>query len=128
MKIRQGFVSNSSSSSFVIAVPRDFEITDDIVTKLKEEVNKYSWRDDDWTEDKIREQLPKTIDELCSGDGLFADYYGPMTPELGFELAKVADLIIASFEGGPDEGQTVNILADDNKESTLRKIKGKDED
>lgn len=31
MKVRQGFVSNSSSSSFIVAFPKDFEITSDNV-------------------------------------------------------------------------------------------------
>lgn len=33
MKIRQGFVSNSSSSSFIVAFPKDMELTDENVRK-----------------------------------------------------------------------------------------------
>lgn len=41
MKIRQGFVSNSSSSSFVIALPKDYKISDEDIEKIRNEIENY---------------------------------------------------------------------------------------
>ena len=41
MKIRNGFVSNSSSSSFVIALPKDYSISDKEMAEIREQLEDY---------------------------------------------------------------------------------------
>ena len=41
MKIRQGFVSNSSSSSFVIALPNSYTISDEEMSVIRDEMEDY---------------------------------------------------------------------------------------
>jgi len=109
MKIRSGFVSNSSSSSFVILLPENFlDVIDyDKIT------NKY----EDFPLDGFKDLLKMLIDneelwydsiyEYCNTDE-FEDFDFPD------HLDKlVKPYVIAEVEGGPDEGKI--IIANKNK-------------
>ena len=52
MKVRSGFVSNSSSSSFVVSVPKDFIATKDVVTAAVPEDDLYELYENDLLDDK----------------------------------------------------------------------------
>lgn len=41
MKIRQGFVSNSSSSSFVIALPKSYKFSDEEMAEIRDQLEDY---------------------------------------------------------------------------------------
>jgi hypothetical protein len=107
MKIRNGFVSNSSSSSFVICLPDDFDID---LFNIEEKINKL----DDYDElsiDSIKETILRLIEdeelyqEECDGDEFYA-------------LTDIfEDYIIARMESGSDNGQ---IVIADNK--SIKKI------
>ncbi len=86
MKIRQGFVSNSSSSSFVVLLPDKFD-----ASKIKE--------------DTVRE----AVENIIAGDTIYEydnyDLFNAVVEALG-------NNIIATIEGGPEAGQ---ILQADSK-------------
>lgn len=79
MKIRQGFVSNSSSSSFIVAFPNDMELTDENVRKYlfgdRTNLYAYDYRTDvsDAVNDimgQLKDQTPNDIEKLreaCDG-------------------------------------------------------------
>jgi hypothetical protein len=117
MKIRSGFVSNSSSSSFVILLPENFlEIVD---------YDKITDGDEDFPLDTFKELLKKLIDE----NGLYNyDIYEYIISndvedyDLPDSLNDVIrPYIIAEVEGGPDEGQI--IIADTKKINEILKKK-----
>lgn len=71
MKIRQGFVSNSSSSSFIVAFPRNLEISTDSVKeylfKDKTAICAYDWHGTFSTE-QIAEQVANDMSKQTPND------------------------------------------------------------
>lgn len=98
MKLRKGFVSNSSSSSFIVLLPENFiEIIDfDNITEGY----------DEFLTDKFKELLNKFISEGgIWSDSIYNDY-----DEYGYELHDVLHeviqpYIVETFDAGPDAGQ-----------------------
>lgn len=80
MKIRQGFVSNSSSSSFIVAFPKDMQITSEAVQNYlfpgQESITAYDWIGtftakeiaDQVTRD-MREQTPNVDERITEALG-----------------------------------------------------------
>ena len=93
MKIRNGFVSNSSSSSFVICLPENFDINSIDFEKASQ--RKYC--------DQTPEQLRKLIEKLIK-DGSLSQYEGD---DLYSASDVLKNYVIASLEGGPDDGQII---------------------
>lgn len=79
MKIRQGFVSNSSSSSFIVAFPKDMEVTKEAIKDYvfgdKKYIHYYDYSiDTDTAAERILEQMKdqkpsdlKNITDNCHG-------------------------------------------------------------
>ena len=101
MKKRYGFISNSSSSSFVIAVDDDYgyKSDEDLLAVLRE-------ADEDGDYDgvpieKIKEQIDDVIKEALSEYGFYTDSNSIME-EVILNMPGITD--IASIGTGPDGG------------------------
>jgi hypothetical protein len=89
MKIRSGFVSNSSSSSFILLLPKNFDVETQDYSSFENPI-------------KAKNCLKKLIkDNQLWQDGNY-DVYHDLTTFL-------KDYIITSIDTGPDEG-TINLL------------------
>lgn len=97
MKMRQGFVSNSSSSSFVVLLPAGFTITDISAAEVA-----YS--------EASKEQVEEALFELLNEGTVWNEEDRNFANILSEVLKKY---IIAKFESGP-EGCKI-ILADEPK-------------
>jgi len=106
MKIRNGFVSNSSSSSFVVLLPDNF------LEKI--DYDKITGGDDEFPLDDFKSLLKQFV---CDG-GIYNDeiyeYENELDLDNDYEFAdllheQVEPYILTSIEGGPDEGQYVII-------------------
>ena len=108
MKIRSGFVSNSSSSSFIILLPDNFDINSiDFDTAVK---------NDNYCECEA-EDVKKTMAKFIKKGYLYNEEDGYDESHMVQKILK--DYVIASLDGGPDEGQI--ILASNTK---VKKILG----
>jgi len=69
MKIRRDFVTNSSSTGYIVAIPNDFYIDqEDALTKFKYHD---SHRDEEWHETQILSEVEECIETLKEGDNLW---------------------------------------------------------
>ena len=80
MKFRNGFVSNSSSSSFVVLLPKDLLPPQDLLTYF----NQLVLQGELWKEEVDREGYEHLLDFL-----------------------KDRGYVVATLDGGPDTGQIV---------------------
>jgi len=110
MKTRQGFVSNSSSTSFVLAIPLGYELTDeDFEFALGEGMAKeYGW-------DEYDGDTPESVQrgfQKITGPSRFLwnqdDGFMPIEV-----LAKQKGWVIGTLQGGPDDGQMINVVGED---------------
>ena len=96
MKIRNGFVSNSSSSSYVVFIPDNFSVD---CKKFAEDYD-YDELDVDVLEDMVT--------ELKNGSGLYSqDNYSEY--EAIVDVLREKDLIVLAIDGGPDDGSVETI-------------------
>jgi hypothetical protein len=116
MKIRNGFVSNSSSSSFVVLLPDNFDVTSFVETHWKDvDLSDFDFdddADDDTAKAKVNEIVKKFIE-----DGEV--YEGNEDDHLWLVRELFRDYIMADFDVSSDSGSGVIL---DNAE--IRKILG----
>jgi hypothetical protein len=108
MKIRQGFVSNSSSSSFVILLPKNFD-PDMYVDNMEDsEIEKILSDHDVKSKKKIKEYLTMLVKDkgIYSGDNYKAFY---MCSDV------LDEFVITEVEGGPDDG-SITLLSEKERE------------
>lgn len=107
MKIRSGFVSNSSSSSFILLLPKNFDpvkYTDNMTDEEIHEINKW----DDWT----REDVKSALVMLWKQKEIWSDDYR----EMSICSEALSKYIIGSTESGPDSG-TISIISDKERQT-----------
>ena len=97
MKIRNGFVSNSSSSSFVVLLPENFVENIDF--------NKITDEYEDFKLDDFKSFLNKVIED----SGIWKE---EISEEYGYEFSDALDTlfrpyVVASIETSSDSGQIV---------------------
>ena len=104
MKIRNGFVSNSSSASYLVTMPTGINVN--IIDLSHPNIQK-AITEEETSEPSVREDLR----ELVSTGYLYPDdasAFGPVT-----ELFYVRKWIIKEIDTGPDEGHIIYIKMED---------------
>jgi hypothetical protein len=126
MKIRSGFVSNSSSTSYVILVPNGFDVDDFVYSNLDALRKRYAEDNRrEYPRPKKGETGPKVIlpyDYIENFIKRFKGYvksgslYGDNDRYSYGDLYLISDmmksLIIANVEGGPDQGTLTFVKQD----------------
>lgn len=127
MKIRNGFVSNSSSTSFILAIARNFELPEELKEKLVEEYKEYCWGDGMGEPPTADEIVEEAVNILCSKEATWQEDCSASVTALVHivtndkELAKV--YYITELDAGPDEGQYINVLCDKERKGFLTQMK-----
>jgi len=117
MKIRHGFVSNSSSSSFAVMLPENFDPRSYDYTKLPEY---QQYGPTQWTPDRVaptNDQVADEMEKLIKAGSMW--YEQLEYPYLLSEALTDVGLIVASFEGGPDMSQMAIVDRDEIREFML---------
>lgn len=123
MKIRLGFVSNSSSTSYVVALTRDFKTTQDKMQEFLDSRNKYT-NEENWiTLEQADKEVGKIVDALCTQGIIWEEYDSP--PEYVRDFVKVfrEDIRVVDIDGGPEDGKYINLFADDCKAENMKMFK-----
>ncbi len=125
MKIRLGFVSNSSSTSYVIALTRDFKATPEQLDKFIEECGDF---DTKLTPDQATKSIGEIVEALCSS-GEWSWYDGDISIDNfhPFLWAFGDSFEICAVDGGHGCDSLANILADDLRDKTIKFITEEDE-
>lgn len=108
MKIRFGFVSNSSSSSYVLLLPKNFD-TNMFIDNMDEERIKEIIEDHD-LEDK--DELKYHVEKLIE-DGYLYAYDDSKSLYVCEDVLR--DFKIMSIQGGPDDG-SISLMSEREKE------------
>lgn len=125
MKIRLGFVSNSSSTSYVIALTRDYKFSDDQISRILSDYNSGVNYTDQILEEDILEHIKIAINELCSNSCVYTEMANPLISTIYGIIKKDIDI----SEGGTEAGDTyINILSDANEENFQKIMETHSED
>lgn len=105
MKIRNGFVSNSSSSSFVVSIPKDFVVTKDMVT---EQAMIGLWEneildDEDEVNQKALDLINGEFTQLKAGQSVYAGY-GYNVFWAVQDIIETQDMIVMTMPGPGGDG------------------------
>jgi len=119
MKIRAGFVSNSSSTSYVVAIDRNFRTTQEKMQEFLDEVQ--GWEVDCDTLEEADEIVGRIIEELCSDGEVFIDHEGPDGIESFLKVFN--EITIECVDVGPEDGRCVNILSDKDREMSIKQLR-----
>jgi hypothetical protein len=95
MKIRLGFVSNSSSSSYLILFPENFNINELKLDKKKLKSYGYS------KEDTLKDILGLIEEKIFYSEDVLTD--------LSFLASVLEDFVIGSFDGGADSEDQIHL-------------------
>lgn len=122
MKIRLGFVSNSSSTSYVIALARNYKATKEQIQKFTDRIA--NWEDEEYTSEQADKQIKTIVDALCSTAGKCIWIEDSPVQYLD-EFINILedDYILGKIDVSSEAGQVTNILADGNREKVAAKIK-----
>lgn len=111
MKVRLGFVSNSSSSSFVVLLPQDWTPTDEeIIAAGDDLVYELDLENEEHSEELFVEKVRNHIRQLKSNNHTLweAEAYDAFSCLEQLFINKYKDVVIASAASGPDDGKIIS--------------------
>ncbi len=120
MKIRLGFVSNSSSTSYIIALRRDYHFSVEEVDRILASHNRWIDEDEIIKKEDAPAALHEALEALCS-ESYLCDWHDGESglPALVAEIVTVLKdkILLTTIEGAADGPTTyVNIWSDQNRD------------
>ena len=106
MKIRSGFVSNSSSTSYTVLLPKGFTVDHiDWERKwIKETVEEYSGETEE-----LRQMVGKALKDLIDGETVYGGEWADVYPYAVYNVLRegLNEYIIARAEGGASGADSI---------------------
>ncbi len=121
MKIRIGFVSNSFSTSYVIALARDFKTTQAKMQEFIDSCNKYEREEKNMlTLERADKVVEEIVEALCSQAIIWDEHDSP--PEYTYNFVRTFgdEIGVVNIDGGPEDGKYVNLFADECKDKHIK--------
>ena len=114
MKIKSDFVTNSSSTSYIVAISENLTFTKQEILATDAYQN-YRTDEEDQSAKEYIDACQKGLRELKKGEGIYAYDFdsdiGP--PQMAFysivELLDNKELVLLSFESGSDDGKILSL-------------------
>ena len=119
MKIKGDFVTNSSSTSYVVLVPNEFRPDDDEIKKLYTE--EYSF-DDELSDEQLLKELPELFEILKEGEDLW--YYGGEGTNQSLwgmilDICRTHDFLLTSLDMNGEGNNTIIGIKEEAIESIM---------
>ena len=124
MKIREGFVSNSSSTSYVIALTRDFKTTQAKMQEFVDRCNEWEKCEKHMmTLQKADVAVGEIVEALCGQEVIWDEHDDPPEHCREFMSTFKQEIGVADIDGGPEDGKYMNLFADSCKDKNIEMFK-----
>jgi|WetSurSiteA1Bulk_404760.scaffolds.fasta_scaffold00030_21 hypothetical protein len=110
MIIQLDFITNSSSTSYVAIIPKNFIVIEkDVESIIENEFGGQEYYDEGNTLEETFNNIRTAVERLKEEEELWAEDCGFENHQIVHELLDRYGLIMADFESGPDSGLIIPI-------------------
>ncbi|MHA2280244.1 MAG: hypothetical protein ACXAC5_05235 [Promethearchaeota archaeon] len=124
MKVRSGFVSNSSSSSYLVKVPKNFSVDKKKLSNLSQWPMDNLWESEILDKEgeinqKAVDAVNNELDKLKNGHDVYNGYGGTDIFDVIVEVLDENDCIMMTLDGAGGDGEDLIIAFKDKRKNKI---------